>query len=183
MNDPAQIWIDRAKSGDFTAASELIRQTYSDIFAYFRRLCGRDEDAADLTQRTFVKVWQSLNHFSGRSSVKTWIHSIAHHVYADWRRQPSRSQSESQSWWDSCVSDSPTPLEFAIERDAVHRLGRAVDQLDEDQRETVHLYYYQGLSINETAQALGIAASTVKYRLRNALEQLESRLAEPKTPA
>lgn len=183
MNDPAQTWVDRAKSGDFTAASELIHQNYGGIFAYLRRLSGSEEDAADLTQKTFVKVWESLSRFSGRSSVKTWIHSIAHHVYVDWRRQPARSGFETQNWWESRVSDSPTPLESAIDRDAARRLYHAVEQLDDDQRETVHLHYYQGLTINETAEALGVATSTVKYRLRNALDQLQSRMAEPKIPA
>jgi RNA polymerase sigma factor (sigma-70 family) len=183
MNDPAETLVDRAKSGDYSAASELIRQTYAGIFNYFKRLCGSDEDAADLTQRTFVKVWQSLAGFSRRSSVKTWIHSIAHNVYVDWRRQPVRSQLETQKWWDSCISQNPTPLETTIEKEGARRVCAALERLDHEQRETVHLHYFQNLSINETAQVLGVATSTVKYRLRNALEQLQSRLSEPKIHA
>ena len=50
-------------------------------------------------------------------------------------------------------------------------------ELETDLRETVHLHYYQGLTLQETAEAMGIAASTVKYRLRSALAQLERKLA------
>ena len=55
-----------------------------------------------------------------------------------------------------------------------------VEQLDEDTRHTVHLHYYESLSLAETAEVLGIATSTVKYRLRQALDFLRSRAAEPK---
>jgi RNA polymerase sigma factor (sigma-70 family) len=60
-----------------------------------------------------------------------------------------------------------------------------VDALDPELRETIHLHYYQELTLQETADALGIAASTVKYRLRQALEQLQKKLqseAAPKAP-
>jgi RNA polymerase sigma-70 factor (ECF subfamily) len=183
MNATLEMLVDRARTGDYSAASQLIAQSYAGIFAYFRRMCGNEEDAADLTQRAFLKVWQSLAGFRGRSSVKTWIHSIAHHVYVDWRRQPRRSEPAPQHWWDTCVSESPSPLESAMERDAARSLYFAVEQLDEDQRETVTLHYYQGLSIQETAETLGVATSTVKYRLRNALEVLQSRMGERKVPA
>ena len=52
-----------------------------------------------------------------------------------------------------------------------------MDELDADLRETVHLHYYQNLTLEETAAALGIAASTVKYRLRSALAELQRQLA------
>jgi RNA polymerase sigma factor (sigma-70 family) len=53
-----------------------------------------------------------------------------------------------------------------------------VDELDDEKKQTVHLHYYQNLTLNETAEALGIAASTVKYRLREALDVLRKRSVE-----
>ncbi|HMJ91146.1 MAG TPA: RNA polymerase sigma factor, partial [Candidatus Acidoferrum sp.] len=85
---------------------------------------------------------------------------------------------QTDDWWDACAADGPGPLENAVERDAAQQLYRAVEQLDDGQRDVVHLHYYQSLSLQETAEALGIATSTVKYRLRNALATLQSRLAE-----
>src|SRR6185436_493429 len=87
-----------AQRGDTEAASELLRLSYAQIFAFFRRLCGHDEDAADLTQKTFCKVWLSLPSYQGRSSVSTWIHAIAHHVYVDWRRGKSPPISQGDAW-------------------------------------------------------------------------------------
>jgi RNA polymerase sigma-70 factor (ECF subfamily) len=78
--------------------------------------------------------------------------------------------------------EGPGPFENAVEREQAGQLYQWVDQLDEETRETMHLHYYQGLSINETAEALNIATSTVKYRLRAALDFLRTKTAEPKMP-
>jgi len=55
-----------------------------------------------------------------------------------------------------------------------------VEQLEEDARQVIHLHYYQHLSLLETAEVLGVATSTVKYRLRGALELLRLRMSDPK---
>src|ERR1039457_5694546 len=75
-----------ARRGERAAAGELIELFYERIYAFLRRLTANDADAADLTQQTFSRVWQSLPTFAGRSSVSSWMHSIAYHVYVDWRR-------------------------------------------------------------------------------------------------
>jgi len=180
MSDLTETLCDRARAGDMSAASELVSLYYERIFAYFRRLCGNDDDAADLTQKTFFKVWVSLASYQRRSRFSTWLHGIAHHVYVDWRRRKNFADEQSEAWWETCVADGPSPFEDTADREAARRLYALVEQLGEGARETVHLHYYQDLSLNETAEVLGVAASTVKYRLREALELLRSRLAEPK---
>jgi RNA polymerase sigma-70 factor (ECF subfamily) len=180
MADDAERLCEEAKAGDMAAASELIALFSERIFSYFRRLCGNESDAQDLTQKTFVKVWSSLGSFQGRSSFSTWIHGIAHNVYVDWRRRRSVVEYQTDEWWETCVAEGPSPFEDAAEREAAHQLYAAVEQLDEDAKEVVHLHYYQGLSLKETAEVLNIATSTVKYRLREALNDLRTRTAEPK---
>lgn len=166
--------------GDVHAASELVAQHYERIFAWFRRLCGQEADAADLTQKTFCKVWASLASYQGRSSFSTWLHAIGHHVYLDWRRKRRPDELPGEDWWLTCADDGPGPFETAADREQAAQLWSLVEQLDEDTRQTVHLHYYQGLSLAETAEVLGIAASTVKYRLREAIEFLKAKTAEPR---
>lgn len=178
MSDAAEILCERACNGDLTAASELVARTYQQIFAYLRRLSGNDHDAADLTQKTFTKTWQSLASYQRRSSFSTWLHGIAYHVYLDWRRKRSPGEAQSDEWWEIQAASSPTPYENTAERELARQLYRWVDELDEEKKQAVHLYYYQNLPLNETAEALGIATSTVKYRLRVALAFLRSRAAE-----
>jgi RNA polymerase sigma-70 factor (ECF subfamily) len=179
MSDHAQALCERAKQGDMSAASELVARFYERIFAYFRRLCGNDEDAADLTQKTFFKVWVSLASFQNRSSFSTWLHGIAHHVYVDWRRKKNPLQAQADEWWEACAADGPNPFEDAAEKEAAKQIYSLVERLEDGVRQAVHLHYYQGLSISETAEALNIATSTVKYRLREALDFLRSKTVEP----
>ena len=180
MSDHAETLCHKAKAGDISAASELVVLFYQRIFAYFRRLCGNDDDAADLTQKTFFKVWTSLASYQRRSSFSTWLHAIAHHVYVDWRRTNRPADSQSDEWWEARAANGPSPFEDAAERDMAHRLFALVDRLEEGIKEVVHLHYYQGLSLSETAEAMGIATSTVKYRLRDALDSLRARTNETK---
>ncbi len=180
MSDAVEQICQRAQAGSREAAAELVECFYSSIFAYLRRVSGHPEDAADLTQRTFAKAWTALPSYQARSRFSTWLLGIAHHVYVDWRRQRKPDSAQTDEWWAACAAPTPTPFEHAVERDSAHRLYALVEQLDEDARQTLHLHYYQELSIAETAEVLGVAASTVKYRLRGALELLRARMADPK---
>src|SRR2546426_1817598 len=152
MSDHAESLCDRAGAGDLSAASELLSRFYQRIFAYFRRSCGNDDDAADLTQKTFFKVWTSLGSFRRRSSFSTWLHGIAHHVYADWRRTDQAADARTDQWWERRAADGSSPFEDAAQRDMARRLFALVERLEEGAREVVHLHYYQGLSLNDTAQ-------------------------------
>ena len=175
-SQPAHDLVDAARRGDETAAVRLIELFYERIFAFLRRLSGNDADAADLTQRTFSRVWESLRMFARRSSVGSWIHGIAYHVYVDWRRADHPNEPRSDEWWALCAGDEPAPDETLARADLAEAVFRSVDELDPQLRETVHLHYYQELTLQETADALGIATSTVKYRLRQALRELQKKL-------
>jgi RNA polymerase sigma factor (sigma-70 family) len=165
--------VDRARNGDQTAVVQLIELFYHRIYAFLRRLSANDSDAEDLTQRTFGRVWQALPTFSGRSSVGSWMHSIAYHTYVDWRRANHPTEARSDEWWATQVCPSAKPDEIAARDDLAARLFAVVDKLAPDLRDTVHLHYYQQLTLQETADAMAVATSTVKYRLRQALDQLE----------
>jgi RNA polymerase sigma-70 factor (ECF subfamily) len=162
-----------ARRGDKSAATRLIELFYERIYAFLRRLTGNDADAADLTQRTFSRVWQALPTFAGRSSFSSWIHGIAHHVYVDWRRANRHVEPRSEEWWNARISNGPAPDETVANNDLATALFASVDKLEHDLRETVHLHYYQELTLQETAEALDVATSTVKYRLRQALAELQ----------
>ena len=163
----------RARKADKDAACELLRIHYTDVYSYLRRLCGSTADAEDLTQQTFLKVWSSLDGFAGRSKFSTWLYRIAHNTYIDSRRaNAGSSRDRSGQWWAECIDKNPGPFANVAERQLAQRLYETVDRLDDDKKHLVHLHYYQGLSIRQTATVLGIATSTVKYRLREVLRIL-----------
>jgi RNA polymerase sigma-70 factor, ECF subfamily len=170
-----------ASGGDEAAAICLVEMHYEQIYAFLRRLTPNNEDAADLTQRAFGRVWQALPTFAGRSSFASWLHSIAWHVYADWRRADRRAELRPDEWWAERPAREAAPDELVAGNDLKWTVYASVDELEPDLRETVHLHYYQELTLEETAEAMGVASSTVKYRLRQALAQLQKKLAERRT--
>jgi RNA polymerase sigma-70 factor, ECF subfamily len=171
------------RSGDRTAAVQLIELFYGRVYNFLRRLVGNEADAADLTQQTFSRVWQRLDSFAERSSVSSWIHGIAYHVYVDWRRANGRTEARPNEWWETHANVGPTPDEDAASADMKATLYSYVEQLESDLRATVHCHYYQELTLQETADALGVATSTVKYRLRQALDELQRKLGTEKSLA
>lgn len=171
-----------AADGDAEAAAELIGLTYARVYAFLRRLAGHDEDAEDLTQRTYQRAWGTLGNFAGRCSFASWLHGIAWRTYVDWLRSPRRTEPASDAWWAACPASGAGPDAQAVAADLAACAWDAVERLEPDARVTVHLHYYQGLTLDETATALGVATSTVKYRLRGALDALRRALHEPPAP-
>jgi RNA polymerase sigma-70 factor (ECF subfamily) len=172
----------RAGRADKNAACELLRIHYTDVYSYLRRLCGSQADAEDLTQQTFLKAWSSLDGFKGRSKFSTWLYRIAHNTYIDFQRGNTGSNRDrSDQWWAECIDKNPGPFANVADRQLAQRLYETVDQLDYDKKHVVHLHYYQGLSIRETAKVLGIATSTVKYRLREVFKILRIKLGVRET--
>ena len=183
MDEPSATQLaEAARHGDTHAATRLIELFYERIYAFLRRHTGQDADAADLTQRTFSRAWQALPTFAAKASFSSWLHGIAYHVYVDWRRANHRTEARPVEWWEDCVATGPTPAESSAESDLAAVLFRHVDALAAELRDTVHLHYYQELTLQETADALGIATSTVKYRLRQALETLQKQMGDQPSP-
>jgi RNA polymerase sigma-70 factor (ECF subfamily) len=181
MEPEANQLAETACRGDRAAAGRLIELFYERIYAFLRRLTAHDADAADLTQRTFGRVWQALPTFAGRSSVSSWIHGIAYHVYVDWRRADRHPEPRSNQWWAARTAPDALPDEIVAHRDLAAIVFSSVDELEPDLRHTVQLHYYQDLTLQETADAMDVATSTVKYRLRQALAELRSKLASRRT--
>jgi len=162
-----------ARKDNEAATVLLIELFYERLYAFLRRFAGNDADAEDLTQQTFSRVPRALSSFAGRSSVASWIHGIGYHVYVDWLRTKRPTEARSAEWWAECVSPEIQPDETAARTDQANQLFARVDQLPPELRDAIHLHYYQGLTLQETADAMEIATSTVKYRLRQALDELQ----------
>jgi RNA polymerase sigma-70 factor (ECF subfamily) len=179
MKPVLEDWVSKAQAGNKAAAEIIIEELYQPIYAFLFRLSGNASDAEDLTQKTFTKVWKSLQDYQMKSSFSTWVHGIAYHTYIDWVRSRKVPENKSQHWWESLNSDSCT-LNEVTSREISASVYQKVESLDEPARSVIHLHYYQALSLSDTALALGVAVSTVKYRLKNAVESLQHDLANLK---
>jgi RNA polymerase sigma factor (sigma-70 family) len=109
------------------------------------------------------------------------MHSIAYHVYVDWRRADRHTEPRSLEWWAARPAAEVLPDELVARTDMAAAIYGSVDKLEPDLRHTVQLHYYQDLTLQETADAMGVATSTVKYRLRQALTELQRKLSPQRT--
>lgn len=128
--------------------------------------------AEDAVQETFVKVYKSLDTFRGESSEKTWLMRIAINTCKDMRRV---------GWFkyvDRQVNLENLPFTYASFSDEDSAITTEVMRLPRKQMEVVLLYYYQGMTVYEIAQTLGLAAPSVSTRLKRAREQLKNALLE-----
>ncbi|MEX2381834.1 MAG: RNA polymerase sigma factor [Opitutales bacterium] len=167
-----------AQAGDRAAASKLLRPYHEKIYVYFRRLCGSDSDAEDLTQWAFCKAWTSLPRFRNDSSFSTWLYQISYRIFLDWLRRPDREARQSDVWWERVPADAPSPFETAAKHEMAASVHRIVNTLDQDLQQAVHLHYYQGLSVTEVGEVTGVSVSTLKYRLRSARDRIRAELQQ-----
>jgi RNA polymerase sigma-70 factor (ECF subfamily) len=140
MADQVQRLCRAAQQGDERAASELVKLCHQRTYSYLRRLCDNDQDAEDLTQETFAKVWLSLSDYHGRCAFLTWVHRIAHNAYVDCLRRRDGVTFVSTAWWEKALDHNPGPFENAARRNLAERVYALVDGLDEGKKQVVHLH-------------------------------------------
>ena len=165
-------------------------ERYQDrIYRLALRVLRDEERARDAVQDAFLKVYQSLRRFEGRSSFYTWVYRLVLNLCLDLKR---RDRSGREVEWDDAreveVAASEVPASFAEGEDAPadailrkelrQQIAAAIDGLPEVARETLVLREVDGLSYAEIAEALGIPKGTVMSRLHYARKRVQEALVE-----
>ena len=182
--------IERCRRGDSVAMERLIL-TYQDrIYNVILRMCGNADDAAELTQDTFVKIIESIDGFAGRSSFYTWAFRIAVNITLNYCQRLSKfghrsldvgedefdGQTKAQLKSFLCDHSSPEPSEAAQNNELFGLVEVALAKMDEHHRAVVILRDIEGMSYDEIASVLNIELGTVKSRLSRAREHLREYL-------
>jgi RNA polymerase sigma-70 factor (ECF subfamily) len=190
-------WTDEelvAKSirGDADSFNELILRWERPIYALAYRTIGREEDARDVCQETFLRAFRALPGFRGQAKFSSWLYRIALNLCRDWvrreRRTPVVQPPEEVDLMDLAAAREPSePIEELVARkDLARAVERAMARLPEEQRTAIILKEYHGLTFQEIADLVGCPLSTVKTRLYQGLTVLRRELAKdggPKGPA
>ena len=164
-----------AARGDRSALAEFVRATQGDVHRFLVHLSG-PHDAEDLAQETYLRALGSLPSFSGRSSARTWLLSIARHVAADAvRRAARRPRRRSPSPDEALSTRLPTPPAGADEEVLVRALVMA---LDAHRREAFVLTQLVGLSYTEAARVCDCPVGTIRSRVARARADLVAALDE-----
>ncbi len=171
----AEVIVERALTGDAEAFGEIVRRWERRIFALAYGMLGREEDARDATQETFIAAFRNLRGFRGEAKVSSWLHRIAvNQCISRQRRSKVRSESALEDEITTPVRSSP--VHVAEGRQETLAVRRAINSLPVELRQVVVMKEFEELTFREIADALDLPLSTVKSRLYTAMKQLQMRL-------
>ena len=177
-----EIIVERALSGDAEAFGEIVRRWERRIFALAYGMLGREEDARDATQETFLAAFRNLRGFRGEAKVSSWLHRIAvNQCITRQRRAKVRSESALEEEEEKDAGSFAAPLGLSPSRitestQITHAVRRAVNSLPVELRQIVVMKEFEELTFKEISEILDVPLSTVKSRLYTALKQLQMKL-------
>jgi RNA polymerase sigma-70 factor (ECF subfamily) len=180
----------RLRAGERAAFEELVSAYQPLVYELAYRLLGDPEEARDVAQETFLKVYRHVGGFRGDSGLKTWLYRIAVNQASNhrrwWHRRRKRETvsldvpevGQASTLGERIASGSASPEQVALRRERERRVMAALETLKHDFRVAVVLRDVQELSYEEIAEALEISVGTVKSRIARGREELRKRLRE-----
>lgn len=173
MDDRSLIY--KIQRGQTELLNDVAEKYYDDIYRFCYFLTGNREESYDLAQETFLRFIKYVDHYKYKN-LKGYLLTIARNICMDYLRSQSNQR--------SIIPMSETFYEEPVSKDEISDLVQKqyivteLLKLPEIQRETLILYYYDGLKIREIASITGVGISTVKSRLKQGTEKLKLRLKE-----
>ena len=173
--------VQQCASGDEAASTQLVTDYQRMVYQLGLHLLGDPQEALDLSQEVFLRVFRTLSHFRGQSSLRTWIYRIVINQASNrqrWWRRRRRAQQvplDDPSAIQGELAESRSyaqPDRVLQQHEIAGRVWAALDALPFDQRIVVVLREIYGLSYEEIALSLTVAVGTVKSRLARARHQL-----------
>ncbi len=181
-------FIERLRAGEAAAFDRLVQERSSDVYALLYRMTEDAEEARDLTQETFLRIFQSIERFRGDADLKTWIYRIAinqaRNRWRWWRRRrrdvtvslDAEGTHDEQPLSARLRDTGIGPEQEALLRERETALRNALRTLGRSYREVVILRDVEGLSYEEVAATLEISIGTVKSRLSRGRQELRRKI-------
>jgi len=181
--------VQRCASGEEAAYSELVGDHQRMVVQLAVNLLGDRDEALDLSQEVFLKVFRTIHRFRGQSSLRTWIYRIAvnqaRNRHRFWRRRHRGDQvsldAHVAAHGEFLSGGLSRPDRVLDQKELASRLQSALDNLPFDQRTAIVLREVDGLSYEEIAFSLGVAVGTVKSRITRARQALRLELREARS--
>lgn len=164
--------IEQARRRDFEAFGRIVDAYQSRVLGFVRRMVRNEEEALDVTQEVFIKAYQAMDGFDGRSSLRSWLFKIAYNLCVDRSRRQKRHP---QTFSLEPTTDGEEPMDFADTRwnpeqqvlgDELYEVvNHAIETMSEKLRTVLLLHDKEDMGYEEIAQAVDIPVGTVKSRL------------------
>lgn len=169
--------VDAARAGDESALAELYNLYFPRVYRYILARTGNPYEAEDLTEEVFLRMLDAIDRFQWRDApFSAWLFRIAHNaVISQRRRDGARGRSAPLS--EALPIDNEGPEELVENRITLNEVMRAAQTLPETQRQVIALRFGAGLSVAETARAMGKGEGNVKVIQHKAIAKLREMLA------
>jgi RNA polymerase sigma-70 factor (ECF subfamily) len=174
--------VSRSRGGDPESFNQLMKRWERPIYALAYRTIGREDDARDVVQETFLRAFRGLSGFKGQAKFSSWLYRITLNLCRDWMRRQRRAPVIATPDGVDLVelageSENVETADAAVARKDLSRaVARAMTALPEEQRAAIVLKEYHDLTFQEIADLLGCPLSTVKTRLYQGLSVLRKEL-------
>jgi RNA polymerase sigma-70 factor, ECF subfamily len=184
MSSTDEELVARSMGGDLDSFNQLVLRWERPIYALAYRVIGREEDARDVAQETFLRAFRALSGFKGQAKFSSWLYRITLNLCRDWirreRRAPMAQAPEGVDLIELASEAEPTEsIEDLVSRREIGRVvAKVMATLPEEQRTAIVLKEYHGLTFQEIADLLDCPLSTVKTRLYQGLSVLRRQLQE-----
>ena len=174
----------RSISGDVESFNQLVLRWERPIYALAYRVIGREEEARDVVQETFLRAFRGIKNFRGQAKFSSWVYRIALNLCRDWirreRRAPIQAAPEGIDLVELAAEQGPVEsIETLVARhDMSAAVADAMALLPDEQRTAIILKEYHGMTFQEIADLQGCPLSTVKTRLYQGLSVLRRHLQQ-----
>lgn len=173
-------YIDAVKKGNVQAFSFLVEKYQKLVYTLALKLMKKPEEAEEIAQDTFVKAFQKLDSYEGKSKFSTWLYSITYNACISELR---KRRIEFKSLDDRQISDQDEQRMHDYYRenrkeDQEKYLNLAMEKLPEDDQVLVTLYYYENQSMDEISQITGLTVSNIKVKIHRARKKMYELLHE-----
>ena len=177
-----QALVHAAKHGNQTAFSELYESYYAKVYALARMTLQNDHDAEDALQAAFIKAWQSLPQLADNGAFNTWLQRITvNECYSMLRRRTPEPMEDERLYAaadDERAAELLLPEDYAQREDLRQRLWAIIQSLSQVQRQSIVLFYYDQLTVEQIAQVMDCSPGTVKSRLYLARRAIRTEIEE-----
>lgn len=183
MNEWKVTLVTEAQGGNSKCFEELYELYHKKVYAVIKTTVRNSADAEDILQQTFLNAWRKLSTLTDPAAFNTWIQRIAmNECYALLRKKNVAILLDSEEAIDSISEETADegliPAVYAEREDLRVRLGKIIDGLSEVQRQTITLFYFNELKVEEIAEIMECSVNTVKTRLFLARKAIRSEIEE-----
>jgi RNA polymerase sigma-70 factor (ECF subfamily) len=183
---PDEYYIQQTLKGNVNAYAFLVEKYKHMVFTLTIRIVKNREEAEEISQDVFVKVYKNLENFKGDSKFSTWIYKIAYYASLDVLKRNKRqiSLENIDTFKERDLGNTDDSIKYIHERERKKIINDALLKLGEDERVIITLYYFEELPIKEIAKVVDLSEDNIKiklFRSRKKLAELLKYVIEPNT--